>query len=127
MFECNFTNESLDGGAVWIWETGELIGLKNCFFSLCHATTGFGGALNHYLSNYKENSYPIRYCFFNKNTAPYGNDAYLVLSDTFKGAPFLHCFSTTTTNRLAYWDGSSNRFYGSEIQNNWLLLVIIIY
>ena len=111
--DCNATNETPDGGAGCIWLNKGLLGLTNCLFSLCNS--GFvGGALRHNLDAYSPGSYPIRYCFFNKNTSPSGNDVFFpsLPSD----APCLHCFSTTARNRIGYYSDS----VASNVDLNWL-------
>ena len=98
--DCNVTDQTPDGGAVWIWKNNALIGLSDCLFSLCNS--GYiAGALRHNLDPYSPGSYPIRYCFFNKNISPSGNDVFFpsLPSD----APCLHCFSTTSENRISYF------------------------
>ena len=116
--DCNATNETPDGGAVWIRLNKAFLGLKNCLFSLCNS--GFvGGALRHNLDVYSLGCYPIRYCFFNKNTSPSGNDIFFpsLPSD----APCLHCLSTTSRNRIGYYSDS----VASNVDLNWLPLTVI--
>ena len=118
--DCNATDETPDGGAVWICNNSQLIGFTNCFFSLCNALTGYGGSFRHEGSAYQPQSFPIRYCFFNNNRGTYGNDVYLNFSPS--DPPLLHCFSTTDTNRFTFWDVTSNRLCNPENQNDWLPL-----
>ena len=118
--DCNATDTTPDGGAVWIWDNSELIGVSECLFSICNSY--YGGGLDHYLSNYDSGTYPIRFCFFNKNVGDCGNDVHLFLLNTQKGSPFLQCFSTTEELRIGYLDQSSNGVYDITIQNAWLPL-----
>ena len=104
---CNATNQSPEGGAIWIWENEALIGLENCIFS--HCSSDYGGALRHECCGYQEQSYPIRYCFFNRNTGVFGNDVGLRLYvPTSEYAALLLCFSTSDQNRIGY-----------HVNNNW--------
>ena len=104
--DCNATDTSPDAGAVWIGSSNKLIRLTSCLFSKCHAFTndGNGGALRHTLSGYYPRSYPIRFCFFNQNTSPLGNDIYLPNFPS--DAPCLHCFSLSASGRVGFYDGT---------------------
>ena len=119
---CNATDMSPDGGALYIPTSTELIGLEECLFSLCHSL--YGGALDHSLSNYKEHTYPIRYCFFNKNTVSesgYGNDVVLRNHLLDNNNPVLqHSFSTSTSIRVGYYYNSN--WYKNDF--NWLPHVV---
>ena len=120
--QCNATDMSPDGGALYIPTSTELIGLEDCLFSLCHSL--YGGALDHSLSNYKEHTYPIRYCFFNKNTVSesgYGNDVVLRNHLLDNNNPVLqHSFSTSTSIRVGYYYNSN--WYKNDF--NWLPHVV---
>ena len=110
--DCNATDESPDGGAVWISSNSALIGLLNCLFSKCNSYNG--GAVYHYLSHYQSGSNPIRYCFFNKNTGENGNDATFYKFSPDNDQPvFLHCYSTTELNRIGYYD--NNNWYQTDV------------
>ena len=103
--DCNATDETPDGGAVWVWTNSALIGLSNCLFTKCNAlnTMGDGGALRHNLNTYFPGSYPISYCFFNRNTAKYGNDISFKDIEPTNSNPILrYCFSTSDPDRIGY-------------------------
>ena len=103
---CKATDTSPDGGAVWIRVNDGLIGILNCLFSLCYSGM-YGGAIKNN-QDHSSRNYPIRYCFFNKNSVPsngYGNDIYFIV---FSEVACLHCFSTTTKNRIGYVSGNTN-------------------
>ena len=117
--DCNATDTSPDGGAVWIWTNNALIGLSTCLFSVCNSY--YGGGLDHYLSNYDSGTYPIRFCFFNKNTGIYGNDVLLYKLSPSNSSPILlHCFSTSDSPRICY---NSSGYH--NIDSSWLLQVTI--
>lgn len=98
---CTATEESPEGGAVWIWENDALIGIMDCLFSRC--SSDYGGALRHDCFEYEERSYPIRFCFFNKNSGIYGNDAGIGIHvPTSEYPALLFCFSTSDQIRLGY-------------------------
>ena len=113
--DCNVTDQSPDGGAVWISTNENLIGFMNCLFSMCNSGK-YGGALRHECSEFESNSYPILYCFFNKNKGIYGNDLFVpsIPSDD----ACLYCFSTSNPGRIGYY-GSSNPL---TIDLDWLPL-----
>ena len=105
--DCNATDETPDGGAVCIWTNSVLIRIVSSLFSTCFSGDN-GGAIRHRLNGYSTQSYPVRYCFFNKNLAPLGNDIYFdyIPSD----APCLYCFSTTQENRIGYYSNNDYHF-----------------
>ena len=111
--DCNATDTSPDGGAIWIWTNDKLLGLKNCLFSVCNSGQD-GGAVKHTLYKYEEKSFPLRYCFFNKNKAPNGNDIFF--NSLPADAPCLHCFSTSDSKRVSHYVGSDR----SSLDPNWL-------
>ena len=108
-FDCNATDESPDGGAVWIWINDGLIGITNCMFSHCEGY--FGGGFQHECNGYQINSHPFQFIFFNRNTGEYGTDGYLV-GNVVNGA-FLHCFSTSDEPRI--YNGNNNWLHFSAL------------
>ena len=111
--DCNATDTSPDGGTMLIWDNEELIQLSNCLFSICNSGK-YGGAIDHSLSHYQSERYPIRYCFFKNNTGIYGNDIYIAFLPS--DDVCLHCYSNSESHRVGYW----NNTYASSTDSNWL-------
>ena len=103
--DCNATDQSPDGGGVCVWNNLKTIGLCCCLFSSCHSAED-GGAIRHDINGYEPNSYPIRFCFFERNAAMYGNDIYF--SYALSESPCFHCFSTATEQSICYSTGDYN-------------------
>ena len=98
--QCRSQDTTPDGGGMTLWERVYTIRCISCFFSGC-STTGVGGGFDYYFSaNYE--SYPIKFCFFNRNTGGAGNDIALAGLYTLVGKLLLHCFSTSDPSRVAY-------------------------
>lgn len=104
--DCQFIKGNSDGsddpwaGGIIIWNSEDTLKCSNLCFSLNTATYGGAYAINNVTV---APNYVIYFCFFNRNTADYGNDAGLFLfSADEENAVFLYCFSTTEDNRIGY-------------------------
>ena len=95
--DCTATDASPDGGGVCIWNNSQTIGISTCLFSLCNSDDD-GGAIRHKLDDYEADSFPIRFCFFDKNTANSGNDIQFNILPS--DAPCLYCFSPSESPRV---------------------------
>ena len=62
--------------------------------------------------------YLLRYCFFNRNRGPIGNDIYL--SPLSSIPPFLHCISTSEPGRIGYWNDTEY----TSTDADWLSLTL---
>ena len=98
-------------GGLILWANTNIQKCSNTLFSSNEGT--YGGA---YANNEQIQfpNYVLSFCFFSRNTGTYGNDIYL--PNLPSGSPLLHCFTTTTENRIGYKDGS---FY-VVLHPNWL-------
>ena len=106
IIRCNGTND--DGGGILLGGHRNYLGCTGILFTGCWCIR-HGGAL--YSDCFNSYSSPlIRFCFFTQNTAQsnLGHDCYTV--DAGSIIPLLHCFTTTTSNRV----------YPSSNENNWL-------
>ena len=104
--ECKFVNgetvyskghNNYAGGLI-LWDNNKPLRCSNTLFTSNKAT--YGGA---YGTNCNANSpdYPLRFCFFHNNQGSCGNDAcFRDPVHSFRTEYFLHCFSTTATNRV---------------------------
>ena len=120
---CQATADSYAGGGICLYLNNQYNNfVTNSLFSGCSGWFGGGVYLNYPSTTYKTSleQYPILFCFFNHNSflrTGGGNDVALrsngnyVPSDTI--SLLLSCFSTTTSNRIGYYNGAyaSNNFY----------------
>ena len=91
------------GGVLFYRNTGNQA-CTNCLFSELEAY--YGGAFYSYIPNYVENSYPVKFCFFNKNSdlaSGYGTDVcFDELYPNNNTVLFQQCFSTSDSKRVGY-------------------------
>ena len=124
--DCNATDKSPDGGGICIWFDTKMIGIADCLLSFCH-TNDDGGAIRYDFVGYIKKSFPLRFCFFNDNSVvrnANGNDVAISSFAPEADDPvFLHCFSNSEQNRIAYQttDGWSMDDY------DWLPLGTVIH
>ena len=103
--QCRAQDQTPDGGGMCLWEWMETLNCINCLFSGC-TSTGVGGGLDFYFGTNSE-SYPVKFCFFVGNSGTTGNDAFLYLLPNKENIVLLHCFSTISSNRIAYYLNSN--------------------
>ena len=101
LINCTARGSSPDGGGLCLWENFYTFRCLNNLFYGCYAD--YGGGLNFNFSKNSESS-PIRFCFFNRNTADVGNDVAFLGSYTLVGKLLLHCFSTSNSKRVGYYN-----------------------
>ena len=81
--------------------------VSNSLFSECSDLRGGTLWLRYYSSDYTLEGYPLKYCFFHKNTCGAGNEV-TICADDAKYIPTdnkpicFWCFSTTILNRVGY-------------------------
>ena len=96
------------GGGIMFFQNPGNQASTNCLFSKLEAY--YGGAIYLNLPNYIPNSFPVKFCFFNKNsklTTGYGNDAcFYELTPNNHDAMFEHSFSTSDSYRVGYFDNN---------------------
>ena len=105
--------DAVEGGAVQSWTVTVTCSFSNSLIARCHSYQG-GGFFFQVKENYATNI--ILFCLFHINTATgTGNDlAVYNLSQTDSNF-FQHCFSTSQSNRVDYYDGI---WYHTD--HNWL-------
>ena len=101
--QCTHDYESdPDGGGLVYSSLSTITGVRNTLFVSNRANKD-GGAL--YFPVWKDISfYPVTFCFFHNNYAPYGNDALIHFTDAEDlqyERVFLHSFTTCTKDSLA--------------------------
>ena len=114
--DCNATKTTPDGGAVWVRANSELIGLTDCLFSVCNSGDNGGAFRINYIVG-KSALNLIHFCFFNKNTAPHGNDVSFASFEPNNNEPVCkHCFSTSNSKLIGYYLNAV--WYMTDV--NWL-------
>ena len=123
--DCNATDTSPDGGAVWIRSNSALLAVSSCHFILCTVSGSGGdggGGVDYWLPSYADDDYAVSYCLFHKNDAvglP-GKDISLLYSQS---NPIFHSLTTSPgENRVSpqHWDEGKK-------QDDWLPLVLLLH
>ena len=99
------------GGGLAMWLNTATFKCANILFSCNQATTGGACSTD---CQHSDPNFLLWFCFFNRNTGRYGNDACFCYQPS--NSPSKHCFSTSDQNRIAFYSGSS--WYTTEV--NWL-------
>ena len=95
-------NHSLSpvAGGIIIWHNTQPAKSSNLLLKLNEAA--FGGALGTHSTFYSLTLIIISFCFFCTNVGVHGNDVYI--SSVPSQPPFLHCFSTSASGRIGYYN-----------------------
>ena len=101
-----------DGGSLMLWDSNASVGCSNTIFADSYCAMR-GGAVSYYIftsANHPSSIQLFTFCFFQNNQVKSNrtNDAYF--EDWKPTQPFLHCFSTTSVNRV----------HPPTNDNNWL-------
>ena len=93
---CNASGVSADGASGMVYKNSVSPGFCDCYFYKSNAENG--GALYLDYSYYSDDTYYVRFCFFNQNTASKGTDICFRIQPS--DSPLFHCLSTSDGTKI---------------------------
>ena len=108
-----FCSTTSRGGGVYINEYTPVTYSDTLFHG--NSADIYGGAIREFQNSRYSSITHIKFSFFTGNTAPTGKGKDFSVEPDISHSPFLHCFSTAASNRVAFNDGTT-----STDHSNWL-------
>ena len=115
-----FCSTISSGGGVYISEPTPVSYFSTLFGG--NSATGYGGAIRELSNSQYSSATHIKFCFFTGNTATAQCGSDFSVSSEMSSSPFIHSFSTASSNRAFYRDSTGTSYTD---HSNWLPLTII--